>query len=68
MAGCCTRVKVECTEATPSIDIDYWLYMMATPVQYIISPLLKKITAQTNNKLKLGKCNLHTESETLILA
>ena len=32
-----------CTEVTPSIGIDYWLYTMATPVQqYIISPFFKR--------------------------
>ena len=49
MAGVLYKVKDECTEATPTIGIDYRLYTIATPVQYIMSPLLKKITAQTDN-------------------
>ena len=64
MTGVPYKVKDECTEATPSIGIDYQLYTMATTVQYIISPLLKKIIAQTDNTLNLGKCYLHTESKT----
>ena len=36
MAGVLYKVKDECTEATSNIGIDYWLYMMASPVQYII--------------------------------
>ena len=61
MVGVLYKVKDECTEVTPSIGIDYQLYMMATPVQYIISPLLKNIIAQTDNMLKLGKCYLNIE-------
>ena len=38
------RVKVGRTVMTPSIGIDYWLYTMSCPVQYIISLLLIKIT------------------------
>ena len=36
MVGVLYKVKDKCTEVVPSIGIDYQLYMMATPVQYII--------------------------------
>ena len=40
MAGVLDKVKDKCTEANSGIGIDYRLYMMASPVQYIIDGVL----------------------------